>query len=224
MLKHTAARLFALVGLVVLLFLGTYLLQAGLKPPTVKFPDWKLQDMPLQFGPWRGENVSLDRKIFESIGANYVLDRLYRDDTGHAVSLHVAMFDDPDLGVYHSPINCYRSAGWQKGEENTLPLQVANETSIDGNFSSWERAGEHVAVLYWYQIGEHVLFDRFELGRVRWAMRGKETWPATVKVLMQLPGSIDPEQDKARLRDLAGYAYRWLNEIALEPAADLAGK
>ena len=57
-------------------------------------------------------------KLTAAIGAEIIVDRSYRDERGRAVSLHTAMFKNPTEGVYHSPMNCYRSGGWEfKGED-----------------------------------------------------------------------------------------------------------
>jgi hypothetical protein len=67
-------------------------------------------------------------------------------------------------------------------------------------------------VLYWYQIGDHVLFGRFDLGKVRWAMRGQPVWPATVKVLLQTSAEGDLYDAKTRILDLAEQIGRWIDK------------
>ena len=57
-------------------------------------------------------------------------------------------------------------------------------------------------VVYWYQLGEHVLFGRWDLGlKVRWALAGKPKWPALIKVMLQIPAS-EPEDRKSRDSEL----------------------
>jgi EpsI family protein len=217
-MNSTVTRLIVVVMLLAVMSGGTYLVRASLKPPKVQMPDKDFAQLPLQLGGWQGKNVDLDPKIFETIGADLIVNRSYRDTAQHVISAHLAVFTDPDTGVYHSPMNCYRSDGWQKGSEDVLQLRLGDQPGIEGNLTTWEKGGRAVVVLYWYQVGEHVLFDRFDMGRVRWALRGQETWPALVKVLMETQGSGDLDRDKARLRDLAERVYQWINQPAGEPA------
>ncbi len=78
--------------------------------------------------------------------------------------------------------------------------------------TTWEKEGQRVLVLYWFKLGEHFLFDRFEMGAVRWKMRGQKTWPALIKVLMQANTTDDPVDDEKALRGFAENIYKWIHE------------
>ena len=99
------------------------------------------------------------------------------------------MFANPRDGVYHTPINCYRASGWQDTERDAvrpggLRLLDVSRQRVDVDPG---RTGERLIVVYWYQLGEHVLFDRWDLGmKVRWALRGRPKWPALIKVMLQI--------------------------------------
>ena len=102
--------------------------------------------------------------------------------------MYGAMFSNPRGGVYHTPINCYRSTGWQDTSETREDLEVSDDLTIPVSLSTWEQKGERVLVVYWYQIGEHVLFDRWDLGmKIRWSLRGRPKWPALIKVMLSIP-------------------------------------
>ena len=82
-------------------------------------PDWTFHEMPMQLGDWRGKEAKMDPKLAVRTGAKLdtIIDRTYRDDLGHVVVMHAAMFDNPAAGVIHSPLVCYRAAGWKKLSE-----------------------------------------------------------------------------------------------------------
>ena len=217
-MANTAIRLLIASGLVVLLYLGTSLVRSG-KAVIGELPERDFQEMPLQFGPWRGEEVELDPRVFMRTGADIVVDRAYRDDTPHPVSVHVALFRDPDVGIFHSPMNCYRVNGWQVEEGARVELQVADNSSIPVSLTTWKREGERILVMYWYQLGEHVVFDRWDLGKVRLKMAGGKTWPALIKVLMQT-SAPDLEEAEVRMRGLAAHVHNWVSEPDRGPTSD----
>ena len=67
-------------------------------------------------------------------------------------------------------------------------------------------------VVYWYQLGEHVLFGRWDLGiKVRWSLAGKPTWPALIKVMLQIP-VLEAEDAKTAILSFAEQVAKWENQ------------
>jgi len=215
MMRNTTLRLWIVAALVTAAYGVGFLVKAGTTPPEVQLPGWTFRELPQQLESWRGEDAEMDPEVTAAIGAHSVVDRMYRDERGNVVSMHTAIFANPAEGVLHSPVNCYRGAGWTKLSETSEEIQV-NDKPKPVNITTWERDGErgveHVMVVYWYQIGEHVLFGRYDLGKVRWAMRGQPAWPATVKVLLQTSAEGDLYDAKIRILDLAAQIGQWINQ------------
>ena len=107
-MNSTAIRVYTVSGIVLVAFGISYLLQAATEPPEVEKPNWSLRDLPYQFGDWHGEDTEMDPKIAVATGADVIVNRIYRDEAAHGISLHTATFLDPAEGVFHSPLNCYR--------------------------------------------------------------------------------------------------------------------
>jgi EpsI family protein len=208
----TARRLW-IVGLVVVLIpVGSYVVRAGMKPAKVNLPDREfLLSFPRQLGPWQGEDQELDPGIFAQTGAEYYLQRVYLDDRHMEIRLHVAVFSDPDEGVYHRPYNCYRGHGWLPVSEKDLPLEVPERPDMKAHLMTWEQAGRKELVAYWYELGDRVLFDRDGMFRARIALRGQETWPALIKVMITTPGTNDPAEDEKRIGEFAQRVCQWMN-------------
>ena len=180
--------------------------------PRWRSPTGRLRELPFQFGAWHGEDTEMDPKIAVATGADVIINRIYRDEAGHTVSVHTATFMDPAEGIYHSPLNCYRASGWSKLSETRENVKVAEDLSIAVSLTTWEKEGEKILVVYWFQLGQHVLYDRFDLGTsVRWSMRGQPTWPVLVKVMIQLP-LTDPDDTKAVGLGFAQKFAEWLNQ------------
>jgi EpsI family protein len=216
-MTNTTVRLVIVAVLVGLLATLAYAFPRWLSPE-IRPPDRDITEIPRQFGSWQDVEVDeMDPKIKEILlrDADVIEDRHYADEKNNIVSLHMAVFTKLDDGIRHSPFNCYRGQGWRELNRADVMLPVSDK-SIRVSLTTWERDGQRVMVMYWYQFGEHILFDRLDLGKARLKMRGKKTWPAMVKVLLQTSAS-DQVLAKRRIEDIAGMAYEWLNQPVDEP-------
>jgi EpsI family protein len=229
MIGNTAIRIGIVAAAVVTAWLVCHGVGVSLKPPPVELPDWTFHDLPLQIGDWRGEHTKLDDAVAVKTGAvmSSIEERAYRDDLGHTISVYMAMFEDPDAGVYHIPSNCQRRAGWQEVDEYRETLQVSDELSIPVLVTTWEHENEHLIVVYWLQLGDRVLFDRADMGRARWSLRGRATWPALLKVQLSMPAA-GFDDAKPVILDFAKEIAAWENKPAhhtavAEAAARAAG-
>ncbi len=212
MMGNTAVRLFVVAGVILAIYGTARWERYALEPPEVQLPSWGFNEMPLRFGDWQGEGTELDPDIFAAVGADRIIDRVYQDGMGHVISIHTAVFSDPVEGVYHSPLNCYRANGWVKTDESRELLLVSDDLTIPVSLTTWKLEGRRVLVAYWYQLGEHVLFGRWDLGiKVRWSLAGKPKWPALVKVMLQIPAS-ELEEAKATLLSFAEQVAKWENQ------------
>ena len=43
-------------------------------------------------------------------------------------------------------------------------MEVAEDLTIAVSLTTWEKEEEKILVVYWYQLGQHVLYGRFDLG------------------------------------------------------------
>jgi EpsI family protein len=216
---NTTIRLLIVAMLVGLLAASTYVFPAWLSPKRIELPDWSVSAVPDQLetesGLWRGAEVEVAPDVMEWLlrDADDTVDWEYADEKNNVVSLHMAFFSKLDDGIRHSPFNCYRGQGWRELDRRRLMLAVSDKASIPVSLSTWEREGEKVMVMYWYQLDEYILFNRWELGVARWKLRNKETWPAMVKVLLQT-SAADPDKGREQIQTVARKAYEWLNQPA----------
>jgi EpsI family protein len=210
-MNNVAMRLYLVVAIVGVAYGVNRLVQAATEPPQVEEPNWSLQEVPLQLGNWHGEETEMDPKLAIATGAKVIVNRIYRDEAGKVVSLHSAMFMDPAEGIYHNPLNCYRASGWRKLGETREDIKVAEDLTIPIAVTTWEKDNEKIIVAYWFQLGQHVLYERFDLGKIRWSMRGQPTWPVLFKVMIQVTMS-DPDETKTVVSMFAKQFAEWLNQ------------
>lgn len=211
---NTAIRLYLLSAIILATYGVAKWEKYALQPPEVQLPSWTFHDLPTQLGDWQGEDREGDPEIDKAVGAapGRIMNRLYRDELGHVVSMHTAMFTDPVEGVYHSPLNCYRANGWELRDKTREELRLFDDLSIPVSLTTWRREGNRALVVYWYQLGEHVLFGRLDLGlNVRWSLAGQPKWPPLVKVMLQIPVT-ELEESKATILSFAEQVARWENQ------------
>jgi len=214
----TAGRLLLVAGLIIVVHVTSLQVRGMLEPATIDLPDWSLEDFPEELGPWRAHESELDDRIFRKIGADQAKDWITTLPDGREASTHIAVFDNLDEGVWHYPANCYGAAGWRNLETHEAELSADGAASRPVNISTWEQGGRRVKVLYWYQLGEQTIFGRFDLGKARLALAGRETWPPLVKVLLQTSAE-DPADAETQLLDLGSRINRWLHNQTTDGSA-----
>jgi EpsI family protein len=166
---NISIRVIAAAAVIVATYFGVRVMGKLRETPPVVLPNWKVQDLPKQLGEWKGEDAELDKRLFEAEGAHSVVERQYRNDSGMVVSLHLAMFDNPTEGIWHNPISCYTTGGWTPLEITRVPINEDVENGDKIALSTWEKSGVTTIVGYWFQLGEHRLYGRWDMGfSVRW--------------------------------------------------------
>jgi hypothetical protein len=235
MINGTAVRIGVVALLIPVTLLCAKWVQASLDVPGTEMPDWTFHAMPMQLGAWRGIESKMDPKIAVQTGAKLdtIIERSYHDDSTpvHVIGMHAAMFDNPAAGVIHSPLVCYNAAGWKKLSEKRGALQLPVELTklpdklvVPVSISTWEDEvnSKKVMVVYWYQVGEHYLFGRLDLGiKIRWALAGKK-WPALMKVMMEIP-IVEGDDPQLAVLDFAQKVAGWLNQSSRRNGKGMLG-
>jgi len=176
-------------------------------------PQMPLTSFGKTFDNWVSEEVPLDSETFVNTAADAALSRKYHDASGHVVSFLMAQYSETQAGLYHNPFNCYRSSGCTNLSSAKVPIPSAMRPEIDVSVSVWEKKGEKIMVMYWYEIADQVAFDRVDGMKLKWAFMGKRKWAPMYKVLMETPivGSRDDAQAlmvyfAGKARDMIGKA------------------
>jgi EpsI family protein len=216
MFGNTGIRISIVVTMILLVYGGSKLANLATTPPDVELPTWKFDELPAQLGDWTGmKPTKLDENLAAATDAKFVYNRTYRDKLDHAVLLHTAIIENPSLGICHNPQICYPYNGWtnkiKEFQPLTFPVGKAEKTIsvYTGLFTNDK--GERVWVIYWYQIGPHVVYDRTDIGfKVRRALAGQKKWPALIKVMLQIDVS-ETENARGKAMELAALVAQWMN-------------
>ena len=144
------------------------------------------------------------------------------------------MFEDPDSPASTTfPRIAIALPGWQLNEQyqetGASFRRIDHSGARDNLGEGGKRGTQREFVVYWEQLGEHVLFDRADLGfKVRWSLRGREKWPALLKVMVSMPTN-NVNDPKSLILDFAKEIAAWENrrttrawpkrQVASRPAA-----
>ena len=182
-------------------------------------PSAPLNEVPMSFGTWAGEDIPINSATLDVLGKGDFLNRVYTRDatvltpgagkgSGDAVQLFIAYFPTQRTGqAIHSPQNCLPGSGW-----TFLSSGVTNFTDDAGKAY---HVGDYIIsdgrakqeVLYWYQshghsiasdyaAKAHMLMDSIRLGR---------TDAALVRVITPVSSSEEPQQAHDRVVNFAKF-------------------
>jgi hypothetical protein len=184
-----------------------------------ELPDY--ERMPLRLGAWEGTDTPLDPNIRAAVAADIVVDRLYRCSDGQAleIPLHLAVFSDLKLNKHYDPMVLYKSCGWELVDQAYEHIYLDSGKNSRVSLSTWKRGKESLVLLFWYQVGDHVVFKESELDEVRSNLDAKQPPPRLVKVQLQIAVNdrVSAAQGKAALKRLATKIREWFDAPRYDP-------
>jgi hypothetical protein len=161
-----------------------------------------LDDLRLVLGNWTGKETEVDPRVFTAVGAEEQINRVYSSPSGASITTHFATWTRLNPGMPHGPQECYHSAGWRlvQSRIRTLPDRPDVPVVVD----KYERSGQQVVAVYWYQMDSRAFVDREGWRKVRRQQWGHREWPPLSKILLQTDGADDAE---SRLMEIAPVIY-----------------
>ncbi len=166
-----------------------------------------LDQLPRKFNSWSGDDTPLDPQVFQAIGAEKVINRRYRDGRAE-VDLHCDVFLKYGVRILHPPELCYPGSGYTVADSESVEIAADAKSPRFARLLTLEKDGTRVYCLYWYQIGDLTFWDADNQRRAVRSLRGRETWPPMIKVMLQTTAN-SPEEARARLKSLADSVYPW---------------
>ena len=116
--------------------------------------DADLNDVPLEFGDWKGEEVpQTNEEVMILLDPEQYVQRLYRNGRGHYVWL--SMIGGRSSRPFHAPDICYDADGWSYDLSSTaIPLDAGGEIhglwmKAQKTFPGESTPAEHI-VFYFY--------------------------------------------------------------------------
>lgn len=149
-------------------------------PSDIRPARQRLSELPTQIGKWTGVDAEVDERIIGALASNDILAREYLRADGRRVNLHIANWRDAGEWTPHPPQDCYTNNGWTLFSREKTNLADTKKAETQ----SYSKNGQRVRVLYWYQIGEVVYFNRDGGRPARAQYLGHRTRPPLFKVML----------------------------------------
>ena len=116
----------------------------------------RLGEFPMEIDGWNGQNQPYPDWLPETLGANEIFIREYRNADGDAVSLYVAYFDARYGGTTHNPNVCYPANGWEIAQRSHGSVQSGG-ISVTFTEMLVQKGFEKELVLFYFQMGDRTM-------------------------------------------------------------------
>ena len=89
-----------------------------------------------------------------------MMNRLYTNPLVGHVTVHLALWDEYNITLPHSPDDCYTRAGWQLVENRSIEVKENEAESFPARIITFEKQSKQISVLFWYEMGDSTLIHR----------------------------------------------------------------
>ncbi|MCA9134466.1 MAG: EpsI family protein, partial [Planctomycetales bacterium] len=188
------------IGVLVFVLLVSYgsigWLRSGIRS-TVPPKGVDLSTVPLEIDGWSGEETEIRDDTVQVLAAQSHINRLYRNDMGQIIALHLADWANSDtiIAAPHHPQVCYPAAGWSVVERRAVEVESAAGT-IPMELILFQKDQQRVVTAHWFQVGEVAFHSHDGFQSQRHRFWGTGAWPHTTKFLLQTgAASLDVGQE-----------------------------
>ena len=114
--------------------------------------------VPYTVDSWHGQDAGpLDEATEETLAADLILNRTYKETDGREADLYVAYYSQQRPGVsIHSPLHCLPGTGWDIVSNDTIGLDLGGTPQHVRRLIA-QKAAARVMVLYWYSINGQMI-------------------------------------------------------------------
>jgi EpsI family protein len=140
----------------------------------------RLEDLPMQIGDWKGQDIHLSPGIRKALAADSILLRDYtHSGTGRHVQLLIVYRKYGRRGFAHRPELCYPAAGWEIVRKAYTDMPYAGR-DVPARLVVAEKSDHREAITYWFASGDRteanyvkqqawMALDRLQQQRYGWA-------------------------------------------------------
>lgn len=198
-----------LLTLTVLLVSTAAYLAAAARPETLP-PRQPLHALPGSISGFAGEELApMNVDILRELGADDLLNRVYRSAGGAEIGLYIGYYASQRQGdAIHSPMNCMPGSGWQPLDTDHHTFTAGGDT-LTVNRVRIGRGDRQQLVLYWYQGRGRVVASEYtsKLFTVWDSATRHRTDGALVRVLTPMGPADTPATATARAVEFARALY-----------------
>lgn len=112
------------------------------------------EQIPLNFGKWRGEDVPLEKIVYEILETQAIIHRKYVSDDGYEVFLSIVYYSETKVD-FHSPEGCLGGQGINvdKAQKKINIFKDGKHFQIELNQLIRQYANQQSLIYYFYKAG-----------------------------------------------------------------------
>lgn len=116
-----------------------------------------LNRIPIQFGKWKGQDVSLDETVYDILETRTIIHRSFTGDNGENVFLSVVHYQDTKVG-FHSPEACLGGIGEKVDKTNKKIVLYSGNQQIKIHVAQIisKRSTGQTLTYYFYKSGQFI--------------------------------------------------------------------
>ena len=173
--------------------------------------DVDLTSIPTEIDGWVGSEVEISDDTVKVLNTHSFINRIYREPTGTAISLHIANWTNPVTitSAPHHPETCYAGAGWSVIARRTTGFSTV-KGKVPIELILFRKGQQYVVTGHWFRTGDVTYIDSKGFQSQRRRFWGSKSWPNTTKFLIQVGA---PSLDAAEA-SIVKFATKIENRIA----------
>ena len=163
----------------------------------------QVTQIPHDFGPWHGKDVTLDDRSYEILETRNVLYREYRTLSDSPSMDLCIVFSPVNRKAPHPPEVCYVGTGAHVDKRPLESVSLISTSQSTPGCSLFVRHGRlKEVVLYWYLAGKELTNNYYaQQCKVMWAqLTGRPAQSAIIRYSTKLAKDESQEEAMARLK------------------------
>jgi EpsI family protein len=181
---------------------------------TVSIDPVALEQLPIQFGDWTGQDVPIDEAIASATDTDALINRRYsHGKASENVGLYIAYGTRARELMPHRPEVCYPCAGWTRIGRRSMELPLGNGTQLPCRILEFSRGTlnvEKVIILNYYIVDGQYCRDVSLLRLKAWRGSDAVGYSAQVQIVASIIDNIT-----------ADLAEKLVCEFAVESASSI---
>jgi len=161
-------------------------------------PTANINAFPLVLGDWYGEDIFIEKRIFDILETDAILMRKYINKNGDIVLFYIVYYPTNKVS-FHAPEACFGGEGYTIMDKRIEAMKIPNTdwSTLKVNRLYYQRGDDKQIIVYFFESGDFMTYSHAKL---RWKMlqdqiKFKRATAALVRLSTPLTGSNKDEAE-----------------------------
>ncbi len=156
-----------------------------------------IDTIPMTIGGWQAKTIPVTDRVFEVLGTEEVLTRIYTDSQGNQVVLLV-VYSENNRDSFHPPEICYIGGGSKMTDQRTEEIPLSPGEVLTANNVLMRQGGRATGVWYWFMVNDRIVTNYYWQQAYLFleALKGRPMKGAMVRI--SVSGDSESSQSRAK--------------------------